>query len=134
MNGTWKILIGGQSFADYSAVVTPQPASGGPNIMEVPGYGAAAPLFVALLNLKLIRKFIITYQHATDTDAHNWALTAAQTWSGVNPVLLTHMDYEGNETNYLISGAKIEVAVSEPIGPTTITTLTITGGAAVQQP
>ena len=128
--GTWKISIGGTAFADYTDILQPEGISGGPNILELPGYAAPAPTYVNLANLKLARHFTMTREHTTDTLAHAWYQTGAATWAGVATVILTHMDYAGVETTFTIAGAKIEIDVATPIGPTTITKLTFTGGAA----
>jgi hypothetical protein len=126
--GTWTITIGGSDFAGYTDIVTPDDNGGGPNILEIQGYGAAAPVFLNLGNFRLARKFTMTREHDTDTHAHDWFQTAAADWSGVADVVLTHMDYAGVETTYTIDGAKVELSVAQPIGPTTITKLAFTGG------
>jgi hypothetical protein len=128
--GTWKIAIGGSAFADYTDVLQPEGIGGGPNVLEIQGYGAATPVFLNLGNWKLPRRFTLTREHATDTAAHAWYQTAAATWAGVATVVLTHLDYAGNETTYTILGAKVEIEVLTPIGLATITQITITGGAA----
>jgi hypothetical protein len=128
--GTWKISIGGSSFADYTDILQPEGIGGGPNIMEIQGYGAAAPVYLNLGNYKLPRRFTMTRTHASDTAAHAWYQTATATWAGVANVVLTHIDYSGTETTFTINGAKVEIEVETPIGPTTITRITITGGAA----
>jgi hypothetical protein len=128
--GTWKISIGGTAFADYTDILQPEGIGGGPNILEIQGYGAAAPVYWNLGNLKLPRAFTMTRQHSTDTLAHAWYQTAEATWGGVANVVLTHLDYAGTETTYTIAGCKVEISVATPIGPTTITKLNFTGGAA----
>ena len=128
--GTWKISIGGAAFADYTDILQPEGIGGGPNILEVQGYGAAAPTFINLGNQKLARRFTMTREHASDTAAHAWYQSGPATWNGVGTVVLTHLDYAGAETTFTIAGAKIELEVETPIGPTTITRITITGGAA----
>lgn len=128
--GTWKIEIGGQPFADYTDVLQPEGVPGGPELMEINGYGAPGPVYLNLGNTKLARRFTLTREHDDDTDAHDWYQTAAATWAGAADVILTHIDYAGAETKYKITGAKVELDVMTPIGPTTITKLTFTGGPA----
>lgn len=128
--GTWKISIGGSSFADYTDICEPEGESGGPNILEIPGYGAAAPLFLNLGNSRIPRRYLLTRQHATDTAAHAFYKTAVATWSGVATAVLTHIDYSGTETTYTITGAKVELEMLEIFGYTTVSRITITGGAA----
>ena len=128
--GTWKISIGGSAFADYTDILNPDDIGGGPNIMEVQGYGAAAPTFINLGNLKIARNFTMTREHTSDTAAHAWYQSAIATWAGVATVVLTHLDYSGNETAFTITNCKVELKVAVPLGPTTITKLTFTGGAA----
>ena len=128
--GTWKITIGGASFAGYSDVLQPEGVTGGPDIKWFPAYGASAPIPVVCGNTKLVRKFTLTRTHATDTLAHAWYQTAAANWAGVATVVLTHMDYAGVETAFTIANSEIQIEVATPIGLTTITKLTFTGGPA----
>ena len=128
--GTWKISIGGASFADYTDILQPEGIGGGPTILKIPGYGAAAPMYLNLGNNERPRRFTMTRTHASDTAAHAWYQTATATWAGVANVVLTHIDYSGTETTYTITGAKVEIEVETPIGPTTTTRITITGGNA----
>lgn len=128
--GTWKISIGGAAFADYTDILQPEGIAGGPNIIDVNGYGASAAMFLNLGNAKLARRFTMTREHATDTLAHAWYQAAAAVWAVVANVVLTHQDYAGVETTFTITGAKVEIEVATPIGPTTTTKLTFTGGPA----
>jgi len=128
--GTWKISIGGSSFADYTDILQPDGVSGGPVIQKFEGYGAAAPVFIPLGNTAITRAFTMTREHTSDTAAHAWYQTAIATWNGVANVVLTHVDYAGAETTFTINGAKVELEVTAPIGPTTITKIKITGGAS----
>ena len=129
--GTWKATIGGSAFAAYTDIFEPQDgAGGGPYIIEVLGYGAAAPVYLNRGNLRIPRAFLLTREHATDTLAEAFRQTAIATWSGVATVVLTHIDYSGAETSFTITGAKVELGQPQRIGPTTITRITITGGAA----
>ena len=128
--GTWKISVGGSAFADYTDILQPEGIGGGPNILKVPGYGAAAPLYLNLGNMELPRRFTMTRTHASDTAAHAWYQAGPATWNGVATVVLTHLDYAGTETTFTIAGAKFEIQIETPIGVATITRITITGGAA----
>jgi hypothetical protein len=129
--GTWKATIGGTSFATYADVFEPQAgASGGPNLMEIQGYGAAAPLYLNLGNAKIPRSFLLTRNHSTDTLAEAFRQTAVATWAGVATVVLTHIDYSGTETTFTITNCKVELAQPDRIGLTTITKVTFTGGAS----
>lgn len=128
--GNWKLSIGGSSFADYTDVLQPLDHSGGPMVLEFPGYGAAAPYFSNLGNFKGARHYQLDRIHATDKAAHDWWQTAAATWAGVADVVLTHLNYDGTETTYTIAGAKIEISVGMPNGVSTTSKIIITGGAA----
>jgi hypothetical protein len=44
-------------------------------------------------------------------------------------VEIEHVDYEGTTSTWTITNAKVELAVPQRIGKTTITRLTITGGS-----
>ena len=128
--GTWKISIGGAAFADYTDILQPEGIGGGPNILEVQGYGAAAPTFINLGNQKLARRFTMTREHTSDTAAHAWYQSGPATWNGVGTVVLTHLDYAGAETTFTITNAKVELTQPRRTGLTAETKVTFTGGAA----
>lgn len=132
--GTWKITIGTTPMATYTEGVKGEPVGGGPQFMDIPGYGAADKKFVNLGNRDLARKFTITTEHADNAASTDWYLNGAQSLNGVADVTLVHRDYEGDEATYVITGAKVVLEVEEPVGVTTITHLTINGGIAVLQP
>lgn len=125
--GTWQIEIGGETFADLTDITNPEPQSGGPEIMTVEGYGAAQPTWQNMGNLSAAWPFTMTRQHDTDTDAWSYFLSAVGDWAGVATVILTHTDYEGDETQWQITNAKITVEVMPPIGLTSVTKITFFG-------
>jgi hypothetical protein len=128
MLGTWTITIGGVSFATFNDIVDVGDASGGPRITAFPGYGAPAPVYVNLGNTEIKRTVTMTREHPSDTAAEAWRQTAIATFAGVATVQMTHLDYEGNQAEFSYENAKIEVAVPQRIGLTTITKLTINSG------
>jgi hypothetical protein len=132
--GTWKIAIGATDVADYTEVVRGEPVGGGSHFMDVAGYGAADLVYLDLGNRALTRRFVITTQHADNAESVDWYLNGAQSLNGVADVTLTHRDHSGDETIYLITGARVTLEVDEPIGVTTTTRINITGGAAILQP
>ena len=127
--GTWAITIGGSAFCTTAQIVDIDSVQGGPNITAFAGYGAAAPVFLNLGNAKIQRVFTITQEWTTDTLAEAYRQTAIATWAGVATVVISHTDYAAATTNWTITNAKVELAVPQRIGPTTITKLTITGGS-----
>lgn len=122
------MTVGGTAFADYTDILECDDLGGGPNVITFEGYGAAAPVLINLGNLKQARKFTLTREHTTDTLAEAWRQSAIATWTGVATVVVTHMDYSGTETSWTVTNAKVELAVPQRIGMTTITKITITGG------
>ena len=128
MLGTWDIQIGAAHIATTAQIVDLDSVSGGPNLMAFEGYGAAAPVFLNLGNAKIQRVFTITQEWATDTLAEAYRQTAIATYAGVATVTLAHTDYSGATTNWVLPGAKVELAIPQRIGPTTITRVTITSG------
>lgn len=122
------MTIGGSGFATTADTLELDSISGGPNITPFEGYGAAAPVFLNLGNTKIVRVFTMTRTHATDILAEAWRQTAIATWAGVATVTITHTDYSAGTTTWTITNAKVEIAVPQRIGPTTITQITITGG------
>jgi hypothetical protein len=127
--GTWSILIGGSAFATSSCGVDLVSMTGGPNIVPFEGYGAAAPVFINMGNTKIVRVFDVTQEWASDTAAELYRETAISEWAGVATVQLNHIDYEGDVSTWTINNAKVELAVPQRIGLTTITRLTITSGS-----
>ena len=127
--GTWTIIIGGSTLADTTCVVDLVSQSGGPNITAFEGYGAAAPVWVNLGNTKIVRVFDITQEWASDTAAELYRQTGITEWAGVATVQLNHLDYESDVSTWTITNAKVELAVPQRIGKTTITRLTIAGGS-----
>ncbi|MEI8289800.1 MAG: hypothetical protein WCH99_10030 [Verrucomicrobiota bacterium] len=131
--GTWKITVGGDDLATYEDIVKGEPITGGPKFLPVEGYGAANIQWLDLGNEHLHRRFTMTREHPDNTESTDWYLTAAQQFNGVADVLLSHQDYAGAETSYLIAGAQVTVEVAEPVGVCSITTININGGIAVRQ-
>jgi len=129
MLGTWAITIGGVSFATTADIVDVDDAQGGPVVIVLQGYGAAAPVFLNMGNAQIKRVVTMTREHATDTLAEAWRQTAIATWAGVATVVLSHTDYSGTTTNFTYNNAKVELAVPQRIGLTTITKITITAGS-----
>jgi hypothetical protein len=127
--GTWTIIIGGSTLADTTCIVDQVSQSGGPNVVAFEGYGATAPVWVNLGNTKIVRVFDITQEWASDTAAELYRQTAISEWAGVATVEIEHVDYEGTTSTWTITNAKVELAVPQRIGKTTITRLTITGGS-----
>ncbi len=127
--GTWTISIGGATFADTTCIADLVSMSGGPNIIAFEGYGAPAPVFVNLGNAKIVRVFDITQEWASDTNAELYRQTAITEWAGAATVVLSHVDYEGATSSWTITNAKVELAIPQRIGKTTISRLTITGGS-----
>lgn len=127
--GTWTLIVGGSLLADTSAIVEPDgEVRGGPNIMPILGYGAAAPVFLNLGNPQIVRSFLVIKEFATDTLAENFRQTAQATWSGVATVEIEHIDYESNTTTWTFVNAKVEITVPQRIGPAVIFRITITSG------
>ena len=126
--GTWTIAIGGDAFATTADVISLGDAKGGPNILEIPGYGAAAPLVLDLANLRVSWPLTMTRDHDTDADAYAWYFTAAAVWAGAADVVLTHANYGGTVNTYTFTAAKVELEVAQPVGKTTTTRITLTGG------
>jgi len=131
--GTWSILIGDQPFADTTHIVNPEGVDGGPSVMTIEGYGAAAPVYINLGNLKKVQRFTITRYWDSDTDAHAWYQTGVDQFAGAADVELSHLDYEGATANWLIASAKVTLKINAPIGPCTVETLTVEGGQSVLQ-
>ena len=134
--GTWTITVAGQDnpLCTYDDAVKVEPVSGGKSIMAVNGYGALRETFIDLGNIMPVRKFTMTREHDTNTDATSWYMIDGLAYEGVADVTIAHTDYSGVETDWLITGAKVEITIDEPIGVTTTTHITITGGPAVVQP
>ena len=134
--GFWTISIGSSELCNYEDAVKADPISGGPWISEdavALVLGAAnAPLFQNLGNTNLARGFSIVREHADNADAVAWFLNGSAQFNGVADVTLTHQ-WNGEETSWKISAAKVLVSVEEPIGVSTTTKLTINGGLAVEQ-
>ena len=130
--GTWKISIGGSTFADYADVLKQDAVAGGHHWQDFPGYGAAAESHIDLGNRKIARKMSVHKIHSTNGDAADWFMTGALAFEGVADVIIYHRDNAGTESNWTIANAKVEVTVEEPINVSTTTHLTITGGAAVK--
>lgn len=128
--GTWSISIGGTVFADMTATVEPAGVSGGPLIMKIEGYGAAGVMYLNLGNLEIPWVFDITKEFSTDTLAKAFYMTGVQTWSGVNTVEVSNIDYSGTTTTWTITEANVRLEIQKPIGVTVISKLTITGGSA----
>jgi len=128
--GTYKLTIGGSVFGTYTDIIEPAGNAGGPNILPILGYGATAPVYLNLGNLQIPRRYQMTREHATNASAQTWYQTAVATWSGVFDCIIAHTDYTGTETTFTVAGAKVEIAVDPPIGVTTFTKITITGGAS----
>lgn len=138
--GTWKIIIGADSIADYSDVVSRDPVEGGPHVQQEALASPATPLGnsatmfrAARGNLAINRSFKLTKEFADNKQSCDWFETAAQNFSGVADITFTHKDYAGVETSYKVSNASIKVIVQEPIGVTCQATIQVSGGAAVLQ-
>src|SRR5580704_5935308 len=136
MNGTWQIEVAGQELSLCSTAdgVKLEPTSQHRNVMAIEGYGAAGIVFLDLGALANTFKFTMTRTHPDNTTSTAWYVTDAIAYAGVADVTLTHTDYSGNETSWMMAGAKIELTVDEPIGVTTTTHITITGGVVTLQP
>ena len=134
--GTWTITVAGQEdpLCSYNDAVKADAVNGGKSIMAVNGYGAPREMFIDLGNIMPVRKFTMTREHITNTDATSWYMVDGLAYEGVADVTIAHTDYEGVETDWLITGAKVEITIDEPIGVSTTTHITITGGPAVVQP
>lgn len=128
--GTVALTIGGDSFGTTDDVIEPQGQSGGPEIRAFLGYGAAAPFYLNLGNLAQQRRFVMTRTHDTNTDAWAWYESALADWAGVADVVIEHTDFAGTTTSFTIAAAKVDLTVDPPIGVTTLTHITITGGAS----
>jgi hypothetical protein len=128
--GTWTIIVAGTTLGDTSCIVEPDGSvRGGPNIVAFMGYGAAAPVFLNLGNVQVVRSFLITKIWATDTLAEAFRQTANAAYAGVATVAISHIDYSGTTTTWTFNGAKVELEVLERVGPTTITRITFTAGS-----
>jgi hypothetical protein len=129
--GTWLITIGGSPFADFTDIINPEGVEGGSQVMPIEGYGAPAPVYLNLGNLKKTQSFTITRNWSTDTLANTWYQTGVDQFAGANSVQLTHLDYEGVQTTWTITSVKITLKINAPIGCTTIETLTLEGGQSI---
>jgi hypothetical protein len=135
MNYFWTITVGGVALATITDIVKPEGVSGGPHItteqLAAALGGTGAPLYQNLGNVEIVRRFTMTREHASDTDAHAWYQIGGPAFAGVADVLLTHVDIAGASASWTVAAAKVEIQVEPPVGPTTTTKITITGGPAV---
>lgn len=135
--GTWKVVIGSNTLADYSDVVSRQPITGGPTIQSEPlamqSGQTEAQFQIARGNYTIQRGMTLTKEFSTNKLSCDWFETAAQTFNGVYDVYITHKDYAGVETTYKITSAAVEVTAEEPIGVSVQASVSIVGGLAVVQ-
>lgn len=132
--GTWKLVVGTDTLADYPDVVKREGIDGGPLIQEESLAGGLSMVFFERGNFKATRTFTLTKEFANNKLSADWFETAAQTFNGVKDVKITHMDYSGTETTYKITAANVRVSAEEPIGVTVISKVTVSGAKAILQP
>ncbi len=128
------MTIGATVVADYTDVLAADPVSGGPLIQDENIAGSDAPKFFDRGNKRFVRKFKLTKIWPDNKQSEQWYMTDGPALCGVADVLMTHMAYDGTEATWKMAGAKVEITIAEPIGPTTISDITITGGLPVLQP
>jgi len=135
--GTWKIVIGSTTLADYSDVVKRDSIDGGPMIQTEPlafsdaQFQAARGNYMITRNMTVTKTFVDSGGSVANKLAVDWFETAAQVFNGVYDVLLTHMDMAGVETSYQVLAANVKVVADEPIGITVILKVSISGGKSI---
>jgi hypothetical protein len=127
------MTIGATVVADYSDVLAADPVSGGPLIQDENIAGASAPKFFERGNKRFQRKFKLTKEWPDNKQSAAWYMTDGPALCGVADVFMTHMAYDGTQDTWKVAGAKVEITVKEPIGVTTESDITITGGLPVLQ-
>jgi len=130
--GTWKIQVGPNELANYSDSVQRAPVTGGPVFQNETLLGSAARFRTTRGNWETVRQLTIVKEHSTNKAAVDFYETCVETYAGIYDVLLTHKDYSGVETTYKVAGALVQIETDEPIGVTTISRVTITGGKATE--
>jgi hypothetical protein len=125
--GYFSITIGGDSFCTTDDGTFDGGVDGGPLLEDVPLFGAATPLRLNLGNISTTRRFTITHEHASFAAALEYKQNAPADWNGIHDVIITQSVIGG--FSQLIPSARVEVVVTERVGVTTTTQLTITGGA-----
>lgn len=130
--GTWKIVIGTETLADYADIVARAPISGGPIIHNEPLVGSANRFRASRANWEIRRDFVIVKEHANNKVSADWYETCVQTFAGLYDVWITHKDHSNVETTYKIASAEVQIETDEPIGVTTVSRVSVLGGQATE--
>jgi len=126
--GTWKIVIGASTLADYTDVVDPSDSDGGEVVQTEQLFRAASITNLGRDNFQIQLHFSITRESATNAAAADLFLKAPQTYNGVYDVQIIHRDHAGTETTRWLRGASVRVKCAAPIGVTNLMSCSIVGG------
>lgn len=126
--GTWKIVIGGSTFADYADVVTPVDSGGMPLIQQDKIMGAAFSKNRQKANFELVQTFEFLIEQDSNADAADLWMRGPTIWNGVKDVDVYHVDYAGAEAHWTLMGTTVDMKPKPHTGPTNTGTITFTGG------